>query len=207
MENMAGCQSRVEALRRRARAQVDVLLPLNELFAHEAEHLRRHDQARSLDALRRKIAQEVSNIQRTETAASYGFNQAALITGLVKFGIGSLEAVARRSREHPLSAGARLAESDFTRTAPFGEVRVAVGARGIPDDVNVVPLSRWAREQGRSESDVTALLEARGYILVTAEAFFTILNELKEKVLKGTLALPMAASRLGRYRESLFRTT
>lgn len=206
MENMAGCQSRVEALRRRAGAQVDVLLPLNELFAREAERLRRHDQAQSLEALGRKIAQEVSDVQRTETAASYGFNQAALITGLVKFGIGSLEALASRNGEHPLAAGKRLAQDDFARTAPFGQVRVAVGSQGIPDDVMVVPLSRWAREQGNSESEVVALLQARGYRLVTPEAFFTILNELKGKVLKGTLALPVAASGLGRHREGLSRT-
>lgn len=206
MENMAGCQSRVEALRQRAGAQVDVLLPLNELFAREVEHLRRHDQARSLDALGRKIAQEVSDIQRTETSASYGFNQAALITGLVKFGIGGLEALASRSHKHPLSAGARLAEGDFTRTAPFGEVRVAVGVRGIPDDVNVVPLSRWAREQGRSESEVVALLKARGYRVMKPEGFFITLNELKGKVLKGTLVLPVADSALGRHREGLSRT-
>ena len=206
MENMVGCQSRVEALHRRARAQVDVLLPLNEFFAQEAERLRRHDQARSLEALGRKIAQEVSDIQRAETAASYGFNQAALITGLVKFGIGSLKALASHNREHPLTAGARLARDDFARTAPFGEVRVAVGLGGVPDDVNVVALSRQARELGGAESEVAERLEGRGYLLFMPETFTTILNELKDKVLKGTLALPVTSSSLGRHREGLSRT-
>ncbi len=206
MESMTGCRFRVETLCRQARAQVDVLLPLNEFFAQEAEHLRRHDQARSLDALGRKIAQEVSDIQRTETAASYGFNQAALITGLVKFTLGSLAAAAANTPERPLSVGMRLAGGDFARTAPFGEVRVAVGARGIPDDVEVAPLSRWAREQGRRESEVVALLKARGYRVMKPERFFITLNELKGKVLKGTLALPVTSSSLGRHREGVSRT-
>ena len=203
---MKGHRSRVEALRHRARAQVDVLPPLNEFFAQEAEHLRRHDQARSLDALGRKIAQEVSDIQRMETATSYGFNQAALITGLVKFTLGSLAAGAAHTPEYPLSIGARLAEGDFARTAPFGEVRVAVGVQGIPDDVNVVPLSRWAREQDRSESEVVALLKARGYRVAKPETFLKILERLKRRVLKGTLSLPVAPSSLGRHGESIYRT-
>jgi len=203
---MAGCQSRVETLRRRARAQVDVLLPLSKVFAQEAERLRRHDQARSLEALGRKIAQEVSNIERAETAASYGCNQAALITGLVEFTLGSLAAAAAHTPEHPFSAGVRLAEGDFTRTAPFGEVRVAVGIQGIPDDVMVVPLSQLAREQYENESEVVAALEVRGYRLVTPEAFSMILNELRDRVLKGTLALPVTSSSLGRHCEGLSRT-
>ena len=202
---MTGCPSRVEELRRQARAQVDVLLPLNEIFAQEAERLRRHDQARQLDALGKKVTQEVSDIQRMETAASHGFNQATLITGLAKFTFGSLAAAAAHTPEHPLSAGARLAGDDFARNAPFGEVRVAVGPGGVPNDVKVIALSQLAREQDENESEVVAALEARGYRLVTPEAFSTILNELKDKVLKGTLALPVTSSSLGRHREGLSR--
>jgi len=48
MESMTGCRLRVEALRHRARAQVEALAALEEIFAQEVEHLRRHDQARHL---------------------------------------------------------------------------------------------------------------------------------------------------------------
>jgi hypothetical protein len=141
--------------------------PLSKAFAQEAEHLRRYDQAQQLDALGEKVAREVSYIQGMETATSYGFTKETLITGLVKFALGSLAADAAHSCEHPLSAGARLAGDDFTRTAPFGEVRVAVGPGGVPDDVNVVALSRQARELGRAESEIAARFEAHGYRLVT----------------------------------------
>jgi hypothetical protein len=81
-----------------------------------------------------------------------------------------------------------------------------VGPGGVPDDVNVVALSRQARELGIAESEVAARLEGRGYRLFIPETFTRILNGLKEKVLKGTLALPVAPSSLGRHRESISRT-
>jgi len=205
MESMTRCSRRLKALRRQTRAQGNAVAALKDVFAEKAEHLHRHDQAQHLDALGERIALEVSDIQGMEIAASYGFTKGTLIGGLMTFTVSSLAAAAMRSREHPLSIGARLAQSAFARTAPFGEVRVAVGRRGIPDDVSVIPLSRWAREQGRLKSEIVALLEARGYRLVTPESFSAMLSESKEKVLKGTLALPAAASSLERRCESLSR--
>ena len=203
---MTGYRWRVEALRRQTRAQADALAALKDVFAREAEHLHRYDQARHLDALREKIAREVSDIKRMEAAAAYGFTKATLIGGVAKFAIGSLVAAARGSREHPLSVGARWAQSNFEKTAPFGAVVVAVGPGGVPDDVNVVALSRQARELERAQSDVVAALEARGYRVMTLEGFFVALDQLKEKVLKGTSALPVAASSLEKHREGLSRT-
>ena len=44
---------------------------------------------------------------------------------------------------------------------------VAVGPKGIPDDVRTVSLSRVARETGRTESEVRAALESRGYRIMS----------------------------------------
>ena len=196
MESMTAPHQHVEALRSQAAEQIDALTSLKDVLAQEAEHLRRYDQARRLDALKEKIAHEVSDIQRMETAASRGFAKAKLISGLATFAIGSLVAAARRSREHPLAVGARWAQGDFERTAPFGTVVVAVGPGGVPDDVNVVALSRQARELDKTESKLVAALQARGDRLMTPESFVITLDELKEKVLKGNLALPVVASSL-----------
>ena len=45
---------------------------------------------------------------------------------------------------------------------------VAVGPKGIPDDVRTVSLSRVARETGRTESEVRAALEGRGYRIMSS---------------------------------------
>lgn len=203
MEGMTGYLLRAEALRRRARVQFDAVATLKETFAQEAQHLHRYDQARSLDALREKVAQEVSDAQRTETAASNGFTKVTLIIGVAKLALGSLAAAALRTQEHPISIGAQLAADDFARTKPFGTVAVTVGPGGVPDDVNVVALSQQARQSGKAESEVVAALEASGYRVMTPESFSIALNELKRKVLTGILALPVEASSLGRHHEGL----
>ena len=67
---------------------------------------------------------------------------------------------------------------------------VAVGPKGIPRTCGVVSLSRVARETGRTESEVRAALEGRGYRIMMPDDFLRSLGELKEKVLGGTATLP-----------------
>lgn len=192
MEGMTDCRRRVEALRCQVRAQVDALGILEQAFAAEGEHLRRYDQARCLDVLRARVTQEVEHLRRGEASLSGRFTRVTLISGLAKLVIGSVAAVARHTREHPLSVGVKLAASDFSQTAPFGTVMVAVGPGGIPDEALAISLSQYAREWGRSESEITAAVSKQGYRLMTPEAFFSVLDELKGKVLKDALPLPMA---------------
>ena len=107
---------------------------------------------------------------------------------------GLVAAVARNSSV--LSVGAHLAESDLTRTAPFGNVMVAVGRSGLPDDVEAVSLSRLARELDRLESDIEAALQTSGYLLMTPEAFSTVLTEFERRVLDGSLSLAVTSEQL-----------
>ena len=188
---MTACRHRLEELRCRARAQVNALGVLEKAFAQEAEHLCRHDQAQHLDDLGARVAQEVAGMQAMEAAASYSFTKETLISGLTKFAVGTLLAATRGTQEHPLSIGAKLAADDFARTEPFGTVLVALGPASAPDEVSVISLSRFARELGRSESEIRARIEGRGYRLMTPVSFFRALDRLKEHVLKG-VPLPVA---------------
>ena len=186
----------VEALHRQARAQLNALGAIAEVFAQEAEHLHRHDQAQSLDALQEKVAREVSHIRMMEDVAFCSFTKGTLISAAMKFALGAMIGAAARTGEHPLSVGLQLAQSDLGRTAPFGAVVVAVGSGGVPDDVSVVPLSRWARELDSTERQLMTALKTRGYRLMTPEVFFKVLDDLKEKVLNKVLDLPVKASSL-----------
>lgn len=67
---------------------------------------------------------------------------------------------------------------------------VAVGPKGIPDDVLTGSLSRVARETSKPESEVRAALEGRGYRIMMPGDFLRSLGELREKVLGGTATLP-----------------
>jgi len=75
-------------------------------------------------------------------------------------------------------------------------VAIEVGSKGIPDDVCTGSLSRVARETGRTESEVRAALESRGYRIMMPDEFLRLLEELKEKVLGGTASLPFIETRL-----------
>ena len=185
----------VEALCRQVREQVTALEPLGDVFAQEAKRIFRHDQVRRLRSLKTRVLSEVDDIQRKETAVSYGFTTATLITGMAKLALGGLAAAVVRNRR-ALSIGAYLAERDLTKTAPFGTVAVAVGRSGLPDDVEVISLSRFARELDRLESDIEATLRTNGYLLMTPEVFFRVLTELERRVLDGSLSLPVTNEQL-----------
>lgn len=185
MESVTGCRQRIEALRCELAEQSGALAALKEVFAQEAEHLRRHDQARRLRDLRSEVMREVEHIRRVEVDAAYTFNKVMLISGLAKLAFGALGAAVVGTREHPLSVGAQLAKGDFERTQPYGTVLVAIGPGGVPDDVHVIPVSRWARESDRSEAEIEAALKAKGYRLMTPQSFSTVMEELEDRVSEG----------------------
>jgi len=199
MENMSSCRQQLEALRSQVKEQTDALSALETAFLQEAEYLRRYDQARLLRALHDRVTQGVRHVRRMEESASYSFNWAMTITGSAKLALWSLIAAKRHSKEHPLTIGLEHAKSDFSRTAPFGTVIVAVGPKGIPDDVEVISLSQSAREQRKAESEIVAAMEDRGYRLVAPESFLRRLDELREQVLKGSVSLPVLNSGLVTY--------
>ncbi len=197
MESMSDCSKRLEELRCRAMAQMDAAKVLQESLAEEADYLQRRDQAQCLDDLRTRVEREIADLRWMEGIASSASTKATLFTGLAGLAIGTILGAALHTEEHPLLVGARLANNEFKRTEPLGTIAVAVGDAGVPDDVQVVSLSKYAREQRLSESTVRSELEAQGYRLLTPEPFFAFLDELKDKVLKGALSLTVKPAQLG----------
>ena len=127
-----------------------------------------------------------------ENIASSASTKATLFTGLAGLAIGTLMGAALRTEDHPLLVGARLANNEFKRTESFGTIAVAGGDAGVPDDVQVVSLSKYARDRRSSEWDIRAEYEARGYRLMTPDSFFKFLDQVKDNVLKGVSSLPTA---------------
>jgi hypothetical protein len=66
----------------------------------------------------------------------------------------------------------------------------------MPDDVDVIPISRWARQSGRSEGEIEVALKAKGYRLMAPQDFSRFMEELETRVLGGMVALPVATSSL-----------
>jgi hypothetical protein len=61
--------------------------------------------------------------------------------------------------------------------------------------VHVISISKQAREQCLSESAIRAALEERGNRIMTSDDFLRLLDELKDKVLKGTATLAFVETR------------
>ena len=153
MEAMKECHQLIESLLQQARKQRSALELLTGVFANEAQWLFRHDQAMRLRRLKTSVIREVSNIQEQEIVASNAFTKTSLLMAAADFALGGLAAAMVRSRQ-PFSIGAQLAQIELSKIKPFGTVLVTVGHGGLPDDVEVVSLSRLARESNSSESSV-----------------------------------------------------
>ncbi|MBI4215915.1 MAG: hypothetical protein HY687_00760 [Chloroflexi bacterium] len=169
---------------------------LGKALEEGAEHLYRRDLAQRLDSLKADVLREVEDIRRTEMALASDFTQGKLIDGALSFVMVSLAATLSGRHKQPLAVGARAASEALDRAAPFGEVRVAVGPGGVPDDVKVITLSQMARERDKPESEIVAALEAQGYRLMTPEIFSSLLERMKRRLLTRVIALPATRAAL-----------
>ena len=195
MENMMAYRKKIEELRCQVRAMEETMEVINKAFAQEADHLCRYDQAQCLDELQARVAQKISYEELMESSASLRYTEARLISGVAKAVGATFGSLVRPTNENPLIIGARYAADEWRKSAPFKTVAVAVGPKGIPEDVQTVSLSRVARETGKPESEVRAALEGRGYRIMTPDEFLWFLEKLKDQVLKGTATLPFIEAR------------
>jgi len=157
-------------LLRQARRLTSSAFSLSAIFAEEANRLSREDEASRLRALYYAIVVQLDRVKWSETSASHGYSQADLIISLGGLALGAI--VKRISKNERLSAFADyLLENPTSKERPFGMVLVCIGPKGLPDGVEVVPISRLARESDRQECDVINELQQRGYLLFSEEAF------------------------------------
>ena len=194
MESMIGYESQLVELRCKVDQYKNVIMLLQDIMAEKARCQSRYNQVQCLDTLRWRVEGEVHYIQRMETAASNGFVKGTLLAGAVEFTIASFVAWLCHSNEHPLSVGARWATS-WETNKPFGTIVVAIGPGGLPDDVEVISLSRRAREQNTEEAVTIASLKS-GYHVMSIDGLFNALEDIRGKVLEGRLTLPVSASYL-----------
>lgn len=185
-----------EHLRSKLIAVTQGLPELTRVIQAEAERLQHDDQVRRLERMRADVQEEVDRLLDNEAAAASRFYQGKLTSAGVKFAIGSLTAGLFPVREHPFPKGMRMAADSLAEKQPFGQVRIAMDPWGIPGEVNVIPVSRWSREQGVTEAEVVRALESRGYRVFDPESIDELFDELKEKVQRGTLTLPSSLTTL-----------
>jgi hypothetical protein len=188
MASISYVHNHLDALCCRVKAQVEALEPLEKAFADQADRLRGHDEAYCLDRLRERLMKEIWDAEFSERMASYVYTQAGKGDSLFEFGLGLLEAFLLSPEEN----SAKRAAKKFIPVTPFGKIMIGIGAHGLPEDVQVFSISRYARDLHTSELDAIAKWEAKGYRLFNQEAFIKFLGKLRDEILQGKSRLPIA---------------
>jgi prolyl-tRNA editing enzyme YbaK/EbsC (Cys-tRNA(Pro) deacylase) len=191
MESSRKFSQSLDELQHKVKTQSAAAEELGLILAQCAKTLLQHDQINRLNDLRVRITQEVEHIGMMENAASARASRGKLIAGLVGFAVGSIAAAAT-SRKSPLLVGADVAKSAMDEKSPFGKIMIVIGKHGLPDDVQVVPVSRLARESNTTEMQVTQTLQKGGCFLLNPDTFDRLLDNIGRKILDGSMSLPVS---------------
>jgi len=185
----------LEALLSRARRLNSSAFSLSAMLAAEADRLSRWDEASRLKELCFSIRRQMDQVRTSENAASCGYSRAELRFSVGTLALGGI--IKLLSSNRGLSAFAdRLLESPVNKERPFGLVLICIGPGGLPEDVQVIPVSRLARELDCEESEVIQAERQHGYLLMTEEAFLVLILRLVADVEEGRLRLPISQAQL-----------
>jgi hypothetical protein len=195
MEGMMPNSAYLKNLRCQVKKLTAAVLPLSNMFAEEAVHLSCRDEASRLRELHFSIGQQLDRAKSSEDTASYGYSKANLIVSLGGLAIGGT--IKMLSQNKGLQAFSdHLLNSLGGEKRPFGRVLICVGPRGMPDDVQVVSISRLARESKREESEVIDELQRHGCLLFSEKAFSLLIDKLACDVQEGRLRSPVCREKL-----------
>ncbi len=183
--------ARLKDLQKKAAKLVSVAESLTILFDQEETQLKKKDEVARLKLLRSAILQRAEQERSMEISASIGYKQrrliaqsaGLLITALIKNN--KVQSVARSLLKEP--AGEKRA---------FGTILIRIDKKGIPDGVDVVPISRLGRESNQTEAEVINRLKKDGSLLLNDENFSRLIDKLIERILEGQIALPVSIQTL-----------
>ena len=196
MENIDDLSTRIKQLSLEVEQQTAAVSELAVSFADGAQRQVRNDQAILLRSLKTRIMWEVENIRRMELAAQSRDNNITLFgKAPAAFILGSLYTAATRHKD-AYKTGVKLAGSVLSKEIPFGMVLIGIGKEGLPEDLKIIPASRFARESNKTEPEVETSWKDDGYLLMTPEQFAELLDKVEQAVLDGSLCLPMAVDEL-----------
>ena len=184
----------LKTLRVRAWSLANAAESLPILLEQEASQLQRGDQVQQLYRLCRRIAGDLEIVRQEEDRARSGETFATsfdYVTGLAT----SLIAKGLDNNLLRVMSDHLIAAPTHPRLT-YDNVFVAIGPKGLPDDVEVVSVSRLARESQRPESDVIKELRSAGNLLFTERLFTLLVDTLSSRILKGEISLPVPADRL-----------
>lgn len=155
------------------------------MFAEEYILLHRTDQVERLKVLHAAIMEQIENVKRDESRDSYQYSM--LNNGRKIVGIFT-ELIAGNDNE-----GLKIISGVITPSSDelsFGRVLVRIRTGGVPDGVDIINISRLARESHRKEQDVINEMAKANSRLLSEDQFRRLLAWLAEEILVGRRSLP-----------------
>ena len=202
MESLTYYSNILNSLRHQAEELTSAGLSLSSLFEKEATCLNRRGAILCLKTLLTSIRQQLDRVEREEDAIAREYSKSDLALSLGRLAVGST--IKMMSTNRWLTAFSdNLLTSPTDKQRPFGKVLVRIGPKGLPDDVEVVGISRLAREENRQETEAINDLQERGYLLFSEKTFSLLIDKLITEVEKGQLGLPVSAKKLLRIKTSI----
>ncbi len=195
MEGLTPNSAYVKNLLYQVRKLTTASLSLSNLFAEEACRLNWRDEASRLQALYLPIREQLDRAKSVEGVVACGYSKTKLTVSLAELAVGGTIRMLSKNKQM-LAFSDHLLNNLAGEQRPFGKVLICVGPKGMPDDVQVVSISRLARESNREESEVINELQGRGCLLFSEKAFSLLTDKLTGDVQEGRLVLPISTEKL-----------
>jgi hypothetical protein len=183
-------------LKKRLRERGSDCEALDTFFAEGADLMAREADIVRLQNLTIRLKQHLEEAVLNEDGAQY-----ASIKGDAVSSIGELIVKGVGSAIGGPTWSSEAFEKDLTgrrarKQRTFGMIMVCISKGGLPEDVHIVSISKFARTQNRSESAVILEIQENGVFLFTPDDFWQLIEELALDIRKGKLRLPILPEHL-----------
>ena len=162
----------------------DAFMELDSLIIKEAGCIDRLDRIARINTLKARLVSKVDRIQQEERSSEAAFNTGQLFSGVLSFFAGSIIGKILK-QESPFVSGGRLFIKELEKKASFGTAIIASKEDSKLEDIEVIAISRLAREAKTTEADIISSLKSQGYSLMTPEELWKSLDQLKLDIKEG----------------------
>lgn len=161
----------------------DAFFTLNLRLTEEAYDVGRMDKVYAIEKLKERLFQEIDSISYDERISEHYFSINQSVNSLIGLAAGSVIA-AFLKKENPISIGLDIYNREKAGKSCFGNVMAIVRDSNKSDDIEVVSISRIAREKGITEAMVVSYYRNKGYTVLTPKNLQQYLDNLKEDNIK-----------------------
>ena len=162
----------------------DAFLDLDNRITEESGHIDILDRIARIDTLKARLVNKVERIRQEERSSEVAFSNIKLFSGVLGFFAGSM--IGKISKqESPFALGGRLFIQELGKKSPFGTVMMALKDERKIEEIEIIAISRLARESKTTDAGTISSLKSQGFSLMTPEEFWETLDHFKETIKEG----------------------